>query len=116
MSRTVEMWFPVWTNEGAEKVEVSIPVMEDEPMKIHKEDEPPANATEGRSMTEGTLSDTPPSTIDHADERRRSVAMIISKAIAEKANECCHRSDGYEQEIVKYAYPLILLALQGETR
>ena len=40
----------------------------------------------------------------------KNIIKSLSSKIAEKANECCYRSDGWEQEIQEYVEDLLINA------
>ena len=44
----------------------------------------------------------------HEDAARR-----LARLIADEANTCCHRGDGYREDIEQFAYEKILEALKG---
>ena len=55
----------------------------------------------------------PPTTFKHIPIQIEATARRIARLIADEANTCCHRGDGYREDIEQFAYEKILEALKG---
>jgi len=49
-------------------------------------------------------------------DKLRARARELAEGIADKANECCYRSDGYKEGIAAIAYTVILTGMREALR
>ena len=47
------------------------------------------------------------------DNKLNNILNDIAEKVSKKANECCYRSDGYEEEIKKYVKKELKCLIKG---